>query len=303
MTTAGAVLPEIRRIIPGFDLVYFTLDWHPLDHCSFREQGGPWPPHCVHHTAGASLPDSVLAGLDESKLRFVLKGCRSDKEEYGAFSGTDAAEQDYFMPGDKVLLLHAGDFSQGTSYFSELGGQLEPRMINALGYDCVTLGNHEFDNGIEDLESRLAMLTGTRVVSSNIDVSQFGLAEYVEPYVIIEKAGLKIGIIGLESDLSANVSAVTSSRIPQLDDVEVTNRWAGYLHDTEKCDLIILLSHAGYSVDQEIVPQTRYLDLVVGGHSHTFVDDFLYVEDLDGRKVPIITDGCFGVEMGEIKIY
>lgn len=205
--------------------------------------------------------------------------------------------------GDKVLLLHAGDFSQGTSYFSELGGQLEPRMINALGYDCVTLGNHEFDNGIEDLESRLAMLTGTRVVSSNIDVSQFGLAEYVEPYVIIEKAGLKIGIIGLESDLSANVSAVTSSRIPQLDDVEVTNRWAAYLHDTEKCDLIILLSHAGYSVDQEIVPQTRYLDLVVGGHSHTFVDDFLYVEDLDGRKVPIITDGCFGVEMGEIKIY
>ena len=86
--------------------------------------------------------------------------------------------------GDKVLLLHAGDFSQGTSYFSELGGQLEPRMINALGYDCVTLGNHEFDNGIEDLEARLAMLTGTRVVSSNIDVSQFGLAEYVEPYVI-----------------------------------------------------------------------------------------------------------------------
>lgn len=205
--------------------------------------------------------------------------------------------------GDKVLLLHAGDFSQGTSYFSELGGQLEPRMINALCYDCVTLGNHEFDNGIEDLEARLAMLTGTRVVSSNIDVSQFGLAEYVEPYVIIEKAGLKIGIIGLESDLSANVSAVTASRIPQLDDVEVTNRWAGYLHDTEKCDLIILLSHAGYSVDQEIVPQTRYLDLVVGGHSHTFVDDFLYVEDLDGRKVPIITDGCFGVEMGEIKIY
>ena len=225
---------------------------------------------------------------------------------HGAIAGYANIAQlrnEYEAEGAEVILVDAGDFSQGTSYFSELGGQLEPRMINALGYDCVTLGNHEFDNGIEDLESRLAMLTGTRVVSSNIDVSQFGLAEYVEPYVIIEKAGLKIGIIGLESDLSANVSAVTSSRIPQLDDVEVTNRWAGYLHDTEKCDLIILLSHAGYSVDQEIVPQTRYLDLVVGGHSHTFVDDFLYVEDLDGRKVPIITDGCFGVEMGEIKIY
>lgn len=101
---AAAVLPEIKRIIPEFDLVYFTLDWHPLDHCSFREQGGPWPPHCVHHTAGASLPDSVLDGLDEKKLRFVLKGCLSGKEEYGAFSGTDAAEQDYFMPGDEVTV-------------------------------------------------------------------------------------------------------------------------------------------------------------------------------------------------------
>lgn len=204
---------------------------------------------------------------------------------------------------DKVLLLHAGDFCQGTSYFSELGGQLEPRIINALRYDCVTLGNHEFDNGIEDLEGRLALLENTKVVSSNIDVSQFGLADYVKPYVILERGGMKIGVIGLESNLSANVSAVTSSRIPQLDDVEVTNRWAEYLHDTEKCDFIILLSHAGYDADQKIVPQTRYLDIVIGGHSHTFVDDFLYVRDLDGRKVPIITDGCFGVEMGEIKVY
>lgn len=204
---------------------------------------------------------------------------------------------------DKVLLLHAGDFCQGTSYFSELGGELEPRIINALGYDCVTLGNHEFDNGIEALEKLLSEFTDTKVVCSNIDVSQFKLADYVKPYVILEKAGLKIGIIGLESNLAANVSSVTSSRIPQLDDVEVTNKWAGYLHDTEKCDLIILLSHAGYSEDQKIVPQTRYLDIVIGGHSHTFVDDFLYVKDLDGRKVPIITDGCFGVEMGEIKLY
>lgn len=204
---------------------------------------------------------------------------------------------------DKVLLLHAGDFSQGTSYFSELGGQLEPRVINDMRYDCVTLGNHEFDNGIEDLAGRLARLEGTKVVSANIDVSQFELGKYVQPYAIIEKAGLRIGIIGLETNLSANVSATISSRIPQLDNVEVTNKWASYLHDSEKCDLIILLSHIGYDEDRKLVPLTRHIDLVVGGHSHTFVDGFVYVEDLDGRKVPIITDGCFGLDMGEVRFY
>lgn len=101
---AAAVIPEIKKIMPGFEFVYFTLDWHPLNHCSFREQGGPWPPHCVHHTAGASLPDSVLDGLDESKLRFVLKGFRPEKEEYGAFSGVDEESQDLFLPGDEVTV-------------------------------------------------------------------------------------------------------------------------------------------------------------------------------------------------------
>ncbi|HIT46490.1 MAG TPA: bifunctional metallophosphatase/5'-nucleotidase, partial [Candidatus Cryptobacteroides merdipullorum] len=118
-----------------------------------------------------------------------------------------------------------------------------------------------------------------------------------------ERGGFRIGIIGLEADLSSNVSATISSRIPQLDDVEVTNRWAEYLRDTEKCDLVILLSHIGYEEDRKLVPQTRNLDLVIGGHSHTFVDEMIYVRDLDGRKVPVVTDGCFGVEMGEVKIY
>ena len=204
---------------------------------------------------------------------------------------------------DRVLLLHAGDFSQGTSYFSELGGRLEPKMINALRYDCVTLGNHEFDNGIEDLTWRLAALENASVVCANLDLSQFDISEYVKPYAIVERGGFKIGIIGLETNLSANVSSVVSSRIPQLDDVEVTNRWASYLKDTEKCDLVILLSHIGYEEDQKVVPQIRNVDLVVGGHSHTFTDEMIHVRDLDGRKVPIVTDGCFGVEMGEVRIY
>ena len=101
---ADAVIAPINAVKGRFDLVYFTLDWHPVDHCSFREQGGPWPVHCVHHTAGASLPDSVLEGLDEGRMRFILKGRLSEREEYGAFVGFDPADQDLFEPGDEVVV-------------------------------------------------------------------------------------------------------------------------------------------------------------------------------------------------------
>lgn len=203
---------------------------------------------------------------------------------------------------DKVLLLHAGDFSQGSSYFSELNGALEPQVINSFRYDCLTLGNHELDNNIEALTERLAMLDGPQIVCANIDLSSFEISKYVKPYTIIEKAGMKIGVIGMISNISTNVSAVVSSRIPQLDNVDVVNKWSAVLNQ-EGCDMVILLSHLGFREDVEIVPQIKGVDLVVGGHSHTFVEDFEYVEDLEGKKVPIIQAGCWGLEMGEIKVW
>ena len=200
----------------------------------------------------------------------------------------------------RVLLLHAGDFGQGTSYFSEFGGELEIDMINALGYDCVALGNHEFDNGLEDLEKRLARLD-CPVVCSNIDLAPVGLDRYVKPYVIIERAGMKIGIIGTTSNLSTNVSASISSRIQQLDTAESVNRCISEMR--ESCDMIILLSHSGFDEDCELVPLTRGLDLVVGGHSHYDLDEVRELIDADGNKVPMVTDGAYGINLGEVKVW
>jgi 5'-nucleotidase len=209
----------------------------------------------------------------------------------------------------KVLLLHAGDFNQGTSYYSQLHGRLEASMLDAMGYDAVTLGNHEFDDGIEDLTERLRGVK-CPVVCANLDLSSFELGQYVKPYTIVNKGGKKIGIIGLEANISTCVSKTTSSRIPQLDAVEVTNKWAKYLREEEHCDMIILLSHFGYvgepagtPDDQSNIAGMKGVDLVVAGHSHTFVDDFIYVKDLEGKDVPIITDGCWGLDMGMIKVY
>ncbi len=203
----------------------------------------------------------------------------------------------------KVLLLHAGDFNQGTSYYTQLHGEIEVDMVNAMKYDAITLGNHEFDNGIEDLTARVRRIQ-CPVVCANLDLSSFELGKYVKPYTILHRGGKKIGIIGLEADLSTNVSKSISSRIPQLDPVESVNKWSDYLHKTEKCDMVILLSHNGYEPeDQQNAKGIRGVDLVIGGHSHTFVDDFVYVKDADGKPVPIITDGCWGLEMGMIKVY
>ena len=200
-----------------------------------------------------------------------------------------------------VLLLHAGDWNQGSSYYSRLGGRLEVDVINAMGYDAVTLGNHEFDDGIESLTERVKRLS-CPVVCANLDLRSFELGKYVHPYTILYRAGRKIGVIGLEADISTCVSKVISSRIPQLEPVPEVNRWAEYLKGTEKCDLVIVLSHQGYPEDQANVAGFRGVDLVIGGHSHTFVDGFVYPKDLDGKPVPVITDGCWGIEMGKITL-
>ena len=104
LTVPGAAdfIPVINEAKHKFDLIYFTLDWHPLGHCSFKEQGGPWPVHCVHHTAGAAIPDCILEGLDEGNIRFVLKG--QVTEQYGAFADVTPSTQDYFKPGDEVTV-------------------------------------------------------------------------------------------------------------------------------------------------------------------------------------------------------
>lgn len=203
---------------------------------------------------------------------------------------------------NNVLLVHAGDFVQGTSYYTELEGDVEIKLINDFRYDVITLGNHEFDNGIEHLCNMLERIESTKVICANLDLSPFELGNYVKPYAIVEKAGMKIGLIGLETNIRSNVSSTVSSRINQLDNVEVTNKWAAYLRNVEKCDLVILLSHIGYDQDHELVPLTHNLDVVIGGHSHTFVDGLDYVPDADNKKIPIITDGSWGYEIGELII-
>ena len=200
---------------------------------------------------------------------------------------------------DNVLLLLAGDFSQGTSYFTMMKGDLEVDLVNALGYDCVTLGNHEFDNGIEELGRRAANLK-CPIVCANYDFTPFEAGKYITPYTIVRKAGMNIGIIGLLCDISTCVSRETADRMPVLGSwEEIANKWAAYLKDEAACDKVLLLTHIGYDEDVALVPSLHNVDLIVGGHSHTILKRPTLCKDADGRTVPVITDGYWGLEVGE----
>ena len=205
-----------------------------------------------------------------------------------------------------VLLLHAGDFSQGTSYFTELGGDIEIDLINAMKYDVVTLGNHEFDNGIDELARRLGNLK-CPVVCANYDFSELVLGKYVKPYAIVRKGGMKIGVIGLLTDVTRVVQKSIADKMKRFDDIEVANKWADYLKNEEHCDMVIALTHIGFDSvgmnDPALVEGTRNIDLVVGGHSHTFLTDAEYRNNLDGRPVPIVQDGCWGLFVGQVDVY
>lgn len=200
-----------------------------------------------------------------------------------------------------VLLVHAGDFSQGTSYFTELGGNIEIDVLNALRFDVVTLGNHEFDNGIEELSRRLKNLEA-EVVCANYDFEGTALDGLVKPYTIIRRGGKKIGIIGLLTDIMEVVDADIARMLTYQEPSQVVNRLAGYLKEEKDCDMVICLSHLGYGEDKELAASIRNVDIIVGGHSHTLLDDKQTVNDLDGEEVIIVQNWKWGLNVGHLSI-
>lgn len=213
------------------------------------------------------------------------------------------------MGENNVMLVHAGDFSQGTSYFTELQGQIEIDNINAIGYDVVTLGNHEFDNGISVLAKRLVQLN-CPVVCANYDFSTTPLADIVKPCTIINKAGKKIGVIGILTDLTTVVDKGINQGMKYLDPISTAQKYADYLKKEQGCDLVICLTHLGDKanktkgavIDQHLVAGTTGVDIVVGGHAHTKIDELQVWKNAAGEDVIYVTDSQWGLEIGRLDV-
>ena len=269
--------------------------------------------------AGAALAFFVAQSLSDRRTTITIlhvNDSHSQMEpvrsgEYAGMGGAleRAAYIDSVRKADgpsNVLVLHAGDYFQGSSYFSEFGGIVEIQDLNAVKYDAVTLGNHEFDNGLEALGERLSSLE-CPVVVCNYDFSPFEAGKYIKPCVVVEKAGKKIGIIGVLCKLKDMVAGDIADRVPEYDMISTVQKYADELH--AHCDLVIALTHIGYTehnpgdiTDPQLVAATRGIDIVIGGHSHTFLEEPDWVENLDGKKVPIVQTGYMGCYMGEFKV-
>jgi len=209
-----------------------------------------------------------------------------------------------------VLLLDAGDVFQGTPYFNYYGGELEFKLMSMMQYDLCTLGNHDFDNGLPGFKKQLPHAKFD-FVSANYDFKNTILDGLVKPYKIFVKDGIKIGIFGLGIELHGLVEKKNYRETVYNDPLGVAQDMARILRHNEKCDLVICLSHLGFLYQNEpskisdltLARNTKDIDLIIGGHTHTFLNKPYIEKNIDGKEVLVNQVGCYGLNLGQIDFY
>lgn len=204
-----------------------------------------------------------------------------------------------------VLLLDAGDIWQGTPYFNFFGGELEYKLMSQMHYDAATLGNHDFDNGLQGLEKQLPHAQFPFLIA-NYDFSQTALKGRFQPYKVFVKQGVRVGVFGVGIEMAGLISDKNYGATKYLDPVAVAREQAQHLRTVEKCDLVVCLSHLGYQYesakldDLKLAAAVPGLDLIIGGHSHTFLDAPTVVEGPQGHKTLVNQVGWSGIKLGRL---
>ena len=209
-----------------------------------------------------------------------------------------------------TLLLDAGDIFQGTPYFNYYGGELEFKLMSMLKYDAATIGNHDFDNGIDGLYAQLPHAE-FQFVTANYDFSNTIMDTHTKPYKVFKKDGIKIGVFGIGIELDGLVAPDMFKETKCLDPIEVSQDMARILKTVEGCDLIICLSHLGYNYrnnskktsDLSLAKATKDIDLIIGGHTHTFLPKPTVVKNIENKNMLVNQVGCYGINLGKIDYY
>lgn len=258
--------------------------------------------------ATAYSQDLVILHTNDTHSQIVPQATGQGKG-LGGYERREAYINSVRKAHKQVLLLDAGDFSQGTPYFTIFNGDVEIELMNALGYDAACLGNHEFDNGQKELARRIKDAKFP-IVCANFSFSdESPLKEGVKPYVTFTKGGHKIGIIGILLNLPGLVSPKNTEGMKYHHPYAIVNKLALELKNQEKCDLIILLTHVGYERGKEQNPSDDLLaansenvDIIIGGHSHTHITKPAFVKNKLGKEVMVVTAGEKGEDVGRIDV-
>ncbi|MGZ9676083.1 bifunctional metallophosphatase/5'-nucleotidase [Flavobacterium sp. GNP001] len=209
-----------------------------------------------------------------------------------------------------VLLLDAGDIFQGTPYFNYYGGELEFKLMSMMQYDASAIGNHDFDNGVDGLRAQLPHAKFD-FLCANYDFKNTVMDGFVKPFKVFNKDGIKVGVFGLGIELAGLVDKNLSKETVYNDPLEIAQDMVRILKKEQKCDLVICLSHLGYKYrdepnkisDMKLAELTQDIDLIIGGHTHTFLDKPTVVKNKAGQDVLVNQVGCYGINLGRIDFY
>ncbi len=209
---------------------------------------------------------------------------------------------------EHVLLLDAGDMFQGTPYFNYFGGELEMKLMSKMGYDAGTIGNHDFDGGIDGLHKQLTTQANFPLVNCNYDFSDTIMNGHTKPYQIFQKGPIKVGVLGVGVELEGLVPSPLYKKTRYTDPIKKANHYANILKNEEKCDYVICLSHLGYMYktnkvsDVVLATSTQNIDLIIGGHTHTFLDKPTIIT-VDNKETLITQVGWAGMVLGRLDVY
>ena len=202
-----------------------------------------------------------------------------------------------------LLLFDSGDFSQGSGYYTLFKGEVEIGLMNEMGYDAATIGNHEFDFGLDNM-ARIFRMAKFPIVCSNYDCTGTVLQDLVKPYITLVRKGVKIGVFGLAPELKGLVFDGNCEGITFLDPIETAQKYIDSLRKQEKCDVVICLSHLGWKEseypDEEFIKGVEGCDLVLGGHTHTYMRELEYTPDKTGKLIPDDQNGKHGAFVGKL---
>ena len=209
---------------------------------------------------------------------------------------------------ENILLLDAGDVFQGTPYFNLFGGELELRLMSDMGYDAMTIGNHEFDNGIDEIANQMHH-ANFPFISSNYDFGNTVLKDKVIQHKVFNKSGIKVGIFGIGVELKGLVDPKLYGNTKYLEPINVANNKAHFLKKKMNCDIVICLSHLGFEYkdskvsDMKLAANTKNIDLIIGGHTHSFINEPVIVKNSVKKNVFISQVGFGALKLGKIDFY
>ena len=194
-----------------------------------------------------------------------------------------------------MLLFDCGDISQGTPYYNMFRGEVEIKLMNEMGYDAMTIGNHEFDFDVDNM-ARIFKMADFPVVCANYNLDATVLKDIVKPYVVLEKYGLRIGVFGLGTQPEGMIQANKCEGVVYEDPIRVSNEIATLLKEEEGS------YHLGIQMDEHLVAGTHNIDVILGGHSHTFMEGPKTYLNMDGKEVPVMHTGKNGVRVGRLDL-